>query len=221
MDNSNYSSSDSVYPMSQKIVIIDYGVGNLHSVYKKLVQLNAEVSICHSPKEVSSADKIILPGIGHFGKGIQNLKALSYIDVLHEEVIIRKKPILGICLGMQLMARCSQEAPEENGLAWFNNEVIRFQFQDTTHFKIPQIGWNHLRIIRENVLLKNISPGSEFYFCHSYHFDNLNSCTFLSETEYSYPFVSAIAQDHIFGVQFHPEKSYDQGITVFQNFLNF
>ena len=207
--------------MSQKIVIVDYGVGNLHSVYKKLSQLKVEVFISQSPKEIAGADKIILPGIGHFGKGMQNLKALSLIDSLHEEVIVVKKPILGICLGMQLMARCSQEAPGENGLAWLDNQVVRFHVEDTQRFKIPHIGWNQLVVRKENALVQNISPATEFYFCHSYHLDNRNSSMVLSDTEYGYPFVSAVAQDNIFGVQFHPEKSHDQGIRIFQNFLNF
>jgi len=207
--------------MPQKIAIIDYGVGNLHSVYKKLLQLKVDVFITNSPKEIAAADKLVLPGIGHFGKGMQNLKTLSLIDCLHEEVITNKKPILGICLGMQLMARCSQEAPEEKGLGWLDNQVVRFQVKDPLRFKIPHIGWNQLGIRKENALMQNISPSTEFYFCHSYHFGDINACSVLSETNYDYPFVSAVAQDNIFGVQFHPEKSHEQGIIVFQNFLNF
>jgi len=207
--------------MAQKIAIIDYGVGNLHSVYKKISQLKVEAFITNSPKEITAADKIILPGIGHFGKGMQNLKALSLIDPLHEEVIVGKKPILGICLGMQLMARCSQEAPEEKGLGWLDNQVVRFQMPDTLHFKIPHIGGNQLGLRKENVLMQSILPLTEFYFCHSYHFADSNAAIVVSDTEYGYPFVSAVAQEHIFGVQFHPEKSHQQGITILQNFLNF
>jgi len=206
--------------MSQKIVIVDYGVGNLHSVYKKLSQLKVEVFISQSPKEIAGDAKIILPGIGHFGKGIQNLKVLSLIDVLQEEVIVGKKPILGICLGMQLMGLGSQEAPEENGLGWLDTEVVRFHEKDTQHFKVPHIGWNQLRIRKESALTQNISSSAEFYFSHSYHLSDINSCIVLSETDYGYPFVSAVAQDNIFGVQFHPEKSHEQGIRFFKNFLN-
>jgi glutamine amidotransferase len=206
--------------MPQKIVIVDYGVGNLHSVYKKLLQLKVDVFISQSPKEIGAADKIILPGIGHFGKGMQNLKALSLIDVLHEEVIVDKKPILGICLGMQLMGLGSQEAPEENGLGWLDTEVVRFHERDPQHFKVPHIGWNQLTIRKESALTQNISSSAEFYFSHSYHLADINSCIVLSETDYGYPFVSAVVQDNIFGVQFHPEKSHDQGIRIFKNFLN-
>jgi imidazole glycerol-phosphate synthase subunit HisH len=125
--------------MSQKIAIVDYGVGNLYSVYKKLLQLKADVFISRSPKEIASADKIILPGVGHFKKGMDNLNALSLKDILNEEVLIRKKPVLGICLGMQLMAEASEEAPGEKGLGWLDNNVVRFHVADTLHFKIPHI----------------------------------------------------------------------------------
>lgn len=207
--------------MSQKIAIVDYGVGNLHSVYKKLLQLKVEALITNSPKTIAAADKIILPGIGHFGKGMQNLKALSLVETLQEEVLVGKKPVLGICLGMQLMAEHSEEAPEEKGLGWFQNEVVRFKMDDPLHFKIPHIGWNLLEKQKENLIMQTISATDEFYFCHSYHFADADPCAALSKTNYGYPFVSAVARDHIFGVQFHPEKSHDQGITILQNFLNF
>ncbi len=207
--------------MPQKIVIADYGAGNLHSVYKKLLQLKVEVFISNSPKEIVAADKIILPGVGHFGNGMRNLKALSFVDVLHEEVLVRKKPILGICLGMQLMAQSSEEAPEEKGLAWLDNKVVRFKVQDKVHFKIPHIGWNQVIVRKENELMHGVPPSADFYFTHSYHFADINSNMVLTETDYSYPFVSAVAQENIFGVQFHPEKSHDNGLIILHNFLNF
>ena len=206
--------------MSQKIAIVDYGVGNLHSVYKKLLQLKVDVFIANSPKEFARADKLILPGIGHFGKGMQNLKALSLINCLHEEVLTNKKPILGICLGMQLMGLGSEEAPEEKGLGWLDNQVVRFKMPDTLHFKIPHIGWNQLTIRTENALTKNISSSAEFFFSHSYHLADFDSGIVVSETDYGYPFTSAVSDNNIFGVQFHPEKSHDQGIQIFKNFLN-
>ena len=206
--------------MSQRIAIIDYGVGNLHSVYKKLLQLKVDVFITNSPKEIAGADKLILPGIGHFGKGMQNLKAFSLIDCLHEEVLTNKKPILGICLGMQLMGLGSEEAPEEKGLGWLDNQVVRFKMPDTLNFKIPHIGWNQLTIRKENALTKNISSSAEFFFSHSYHLADFSSCIVVSETDYGYPFTSAVSDNNISGVQFHPEKSHDQGIQIFKNFLN-
>jgi glutamine amidotransferase len=205
--------------MPQKLAIVDYGVGNLHSVYKKLLQLKTKVFITSSPQQISAADKIILPGIGHFGKAVQSLKALNLIDALNEHVIVCKKPVLGICLGMQLMGQASEEAPEEVGLGWFDQKVIRFHVPDTFQFKIPHIGWNQLNSKRENILLDHLSPSAAFYFSHSYHFSSPDCEEVLAHTDYGYPFVSAVAQDHIFGVQFHPEKSHNEGLAIFQNFL--
>jgi len=105
-------------------------------------------------------------------------------------------------------------------LGWLDTEVVRFHERDTQHFKVPHIGWNQLRIRKESALTQNISSSAEFYFSHSYHLANINSCIVLSETDYGYPFVSAAVQDNIFGVQFHPEKSHEQGIRIFKNFLN-
>ena len=153
--------------MPQKIAVIDYGVGNVHSVYKKLLHLGVDVLVTSLSEEIVSADKIILPGIGNFGKAMQNMRAHNLVQTLHEEVMVNKKPVLGICLGMQLMSKSSEEAPGETGLGWFDNEVVRFNVQDTQHFKIPHIGWNQLAIRKENILTKNLSPSAEFYFSHS------------------------------------------------------
>ena len=207
--------------MPQKLAIIDYGVGNLHSVYKKMQQLKADVFVTANPKEIRGADKIILPGIGNFGRGIQNLKSFELLDVLAEEVLVCKKPVLGICLGLQLMALSSEEAPEEKGLGWLDGTVVRFHASDTTHIRIPHIGWNQLDIKKENLLTQNLSTSAEFYFSHSYHLAGIEPSIVLAETMYGYPFVSAISKEHIFGVQFHPEKSHEQGIRIFENFLNF
>ena len=207
--------------MPQKLAIIDYGVGNLHSVYKKMQQLKADVFVTANPKEIRGADKIILPGIGNFGRGIQNLRNFNLVEVLNEEVLVCKKPVLGICLGLQLMAVSSEEAPEEKGLGWLEGTVVRFHVSDTTHIRIPHIGWNQLELKKENVLTQNLSISAEFYFSHSYHLAGLDASIVLAETMYGYPFVSAVSREHIFGVQFHPEKSHEQGIKIFENFLNF
>jgi glutamine amidotransferase len=206
--------------MAQKIVVVDYGIGNLHSVYKKLLQLKAEVLISQCQKTIANADKIILPGIGHFGKGMLNLKSLMLEDVLQEQVTVQKKPVLGICLGMQLMAKSSEEAPGEIGLGWLDNTVIRFHVPDPFRFKIPHIGWNQLRINKESGLLNGIMPSAAFYFSHSYHLGDADSSLVAAETEYGYPFVSAVEQENVFGVQFHPEKSHDEGLVIFQSFLD-
>lgn len=205
--------------MPQKVAIIDYGVGNLHSVYKRISQLNVDAVTTCSHREIAAADKIVLPGIGHFAKGMDNLRLLMLQDVLQEQVSIRKKPVLGICLGMQLMALSSEEAPGENGLGWLVDTVVRFHVPDAFHFKIPHIGWNQLKIKKENSLLAGITPSEGFYFSHSYHLAGTNCSLIAAETEYGYPFVSAVQQENIFGVQFHPEKSHDEGLAIFRNFL--
>lgn len=205
--------------MPNQIVIIDYGMGNLHSVKKKLMRLNVNVIISSNPKDIGSADKIILPGVGHFGKAMESLNALHLIDVLNEQVLIKKKPILGICLGMQLMANKSEEGNVQ-GLGWFDADVVKFKIEDTLKYKVPHTGWNQIEIVKESALMKNVPNMSEFYFVHSYHFETKNDNDILNETEYEDRFVSAIEKENIFGVQFHPEKSHDVGELLLKNFIN-
>jgi glutamine amidotransferase len=206
--------------MKQKIVIVDYGLGNLHSVYKKLLQLKADVAISNSPKEIAAADKIVLPGIGHFQKGMDHLESLQLIDPLNEAVLVSKKPVLGICLGMQLMGKRSEEAPGQKGLGWLEADTVRFRVADTIHFKVPHTGWNGIHARRHHTLLEGIAADAEFYFTHSYHLHVADPSLILTETNYEYSFVSAVNREHIFGVQFHPEKSHDAGMQLFRNFLN-
>jgi len=152
--------------MSQQIVIIDYGMGNIHSVKKKLLRLKADVIVSSNTNDILNATKIILPGVGHFGKAMSRLRELNLIDCLNEEVLINKKPILGICLGMQLMAKYSEEG-NTAGLGWFDAEVIRFNINDTLKHKVPHIGWNQIKQKKESILMRNIPDESEFYFLFS------------------------------------------------------
>ncbi|MGQ0829314.1 MAG: imidazole glycerol phosphate synthase subunit HisH, partial [Bacteroidota bacterium] len=202
-----------------KIVIIDYGMGNLNSVKRKLSQLKIDAVISSNPKDIRVADKIILPGVGHFKMAMENLKKINLIDALNEEVLIKNKPILGICLGMQLMATKSEEG-NANGLGWIDAEVVRFNVKDNLKYKIPHTGWNQIMISKESVLMENIPDLSEFYFVHSYHYKIKNKDDVLNETEFEYTFVSAIEKANIFGVQYHPEKSHDMGECLLRNFIN-
>lgn len=204
--------------MSPQIAIIDYGMGNLNSVRRKLYRLNANIIIASSYKDIEKADKIILPGVGHFGKAMENLNKLSLIESLNEHALTKKKPILGICLGMQLMATKSEEG-NSIGLNWFKGGVVRFKIKDKLNYKIPHTGWNQVAISKESELMKNIPDNSEFYFVHSYHFDTNEKKDVLNETEYEYTFISAIEKENIFGVQYHPEKSHDVGEILLKNFI--
>jgi glutamine amidotransferase len=201
------------------IIIIDYGMGNLQSVKKKLIRVGAEVKISSDPAVISKADKLILPGVGHFANGIKNLKEYGLWEVINNKVLVEKTPILGICLGMQLMAKHSEEGDAE-GLGWFDADVVKFKMKDRLKYKVPHIGWNNAEMNQESFLFNNIPKEAFFYFVHSYHIQCNNQKDILTTTEYEYPFTSSIQKDNIYGTQFHPEKSHDWGEKIIQNFIN-
>lgn len=201
------------------IAIIDYGMGNLGSVKRKLDRIGVQSRITSDTDEIISSSKIILPGVGYFSKAVSEIKKRGLWELLSEQVLIEKKPVLGICLGMQLMAKSSEEGYTE-GLGWFDASVIRFKIRDTRTYKVPHIGWNSIKLRKESSLFKEIGVESEFYFVHSYYVQCNRSEDVVSETDYEYCFTSAICKDNIFGVQFHPEKSHDAGETLLKNFIN-
>ena len=205
--------------MKQTLTIVDYRMGNLNSVKKKLDRLKTTVSITSNPKDIVKADKIILVGVGHFAKAMKNIKELDLLDALNEVVIVKKKPVLGICLGMQLMAKDSEEGKTE-GLGWLDANVRKMQVDDTLKFKIPHTGWNKIIQSKKSHLMKGIPESSEFYFVHSYYLKPNETSNTLNETEYSFKFTSAIEKDNIIGVQYHPEKSHDVGEVLLKNFIS-
>jgi glutamine amidotransferase len=201
-----------------KVIIIDYGMGNLHSVKKKLKRIGLTAEISSNPDVIAHAKKLILPGVGHFSKAIQNLKALHLYDALNEAVLVKKTPILGICLGLQLMARHSEEGNEE-GFGWFDADVVHFNITNQLKYKVPHMGWNCVKSEKQSILFDGITESQEFYFVHSYHIRTNNNEDVLATTDYEYRFVSALEKDNIFGVQFHPEKSHEVGEKMLTNFL--
>jgi glutamine amidotransferase len=205
--------------MKKTLAIVDYGMGNLNSVKKKLDRLKTTASITSNPKDIIKADKIILVGVGHFAKAMKNIKELNLLDTLNEVAIIKKKPVLGICLGMQLMANDSEEGNSE-GLGWLDANVRKMQVDDTLRFKIPHTGWNKITQSKKSHLMKGIPESSEFYFVHSYHLMSNETSNILNETEYCFKFISAIEKNNIFGVQYHPEKSHDIGEVLLKNFIS-
>ena len=203
-----------------KIVIVNYGMGNLSSVSKKLKRIGAEVLISSDKSEIQNAQKLILPGVGHFTKAVENIKHSGLWDVLNDRVLKDKIPILGICLGMQLMAKYSEEGNCE-GFGWFDAEVVKFNIKDQLKNKVPHMGWNKVVANKSSILFDGISKSQEFYFVHSYHIKSNEPTDILATTDYEYPFVSALEKENIFGVQFHPEKSHDAGEKLLANFLKF
>lgn len=199
-------------------LILDYKMGNLHTLGMRLKDIGANYSVSDKPEDIAKADKIILPGVGHFGKAMEHLKKLNLIDNLNEAVLIHKKPILGICLGMQLMAKYSEEGDTE-GLGWFDAEVKRMSPLNKTNHKIPHIGWNSIKAAKENPILAGLDESSRYYFVQAYHLVAANREDILATTLYESPFTSAIHREQMYGVQFHPEKSHDQGLQMIENFI--
>jgi len=203
-----------------KIIIIDYGLGNLGSIRNMLKKIGAEGAISSNVSDIERAEKLILPGVGNFDQGMRNLEALGLVPVLENKVIQKKTPILGICLGMQLFARKSEEG-KSTGLGWIDAEVVRFKFDDKErHLKIPHMGWNLVEIRQKNPLFEEMYPEPRFYFVHSYYVICKNESDILTKTFHGYEFVSAIKKENIYGVQFHPEKSHKFGMKLLDNFVN-
>jgi glutamine amidotransferase len=206
--------------MSKEILVVNYGMGNLYSIRKVTERLGFTCNISDSPDEILNARQIILPGVGHFGKAMQNLEAAGLTNALHEAVIVKKTPVLGICLGMQLMAAYSEEG-DAAGLGWFDANVMKFRITNKDMYKVPHMGWNTLTHEKPpSPLLQGIELRDEFYFVHSYHISTSVQDDVTTKTPYEYLFVSAIEKENIFGVQFHPEKSHTAGEKMLRNFLN-
>lgn len=199
------------------LAVIDYGAGNLQSVLHALHHLNAEhIQLVRDPKDLKGATKIILPGVGAFGQGMEQLRRQDLISPL-KDAIQQGIPYLGICLGMQFLFETSDEMGTHEGLGIIGGHVQRFPHDQRR--KVPHMGWNQIKINHPSALLAGINDDDYFYFVHSYYCMPSNPSDLLLSTDYGLNFASAVAHDNVYGVQFHPEKSQQNGLTILSNFL--
>ena len=199
------------------IVIVDYGMGNIHSLSRIFNSLKLPVVLSHKAKDIEAASHVILPGVGHFGRAMDELKRLDLIDSLNQAAIGDKKPILGICLGMQLMTASSEEGNTE-GLAWFSCKTTKITVENPFQFKVPHLGWNTLHTTKAHAIFQGVPSQSEMYFVHAYAVDKADDEQVLCTTTYEKEFVSGLISENILGVQFHPEKSHAIGQRILANF---
>lgn len=201
-----------------RIAIVDYGLCNLDSIARAVEECGGRPFITDDPLELAGTDRIILPGVGAFVDAMSNLREKRLDAAMGERVVGDGVPFLGICLGMHLMARRGHEGRGADGLGWIDGEVRRLE-PTAPDERIPHVGWNEVEPIAGAPLFDGIAPGSDFYFVHSFHLDCADPDQVQGRTPYCDGFVSAVAKDNIFGVQFHPEKSQRTGFRLLTNFL--
>lgn len=204
----------------KKTAIIDYGMGNLDSVFRAVELNEGSPFIAQKPGDLENATHIIIPGVGAYSAGIKNLSESGLISSIKNKAEKEKIPILGICLGMQLLSEVGYEGGKTEGLGLINGEVKLLKSQNKNE-RIPHVGWNEIVYNQDAALFDDIPSGKDFYFVHSYHFVCQDRGNILSTTPYCDSFVSAVIKENIFGVQFHPEKSQKYGLKLIKNFLNF
>jgi glutamine amidotransferase len=208
-----------------KVAIVDCGSGNLRSAAKAFEraaaenQISAKVEVTNAPDAIAAADRVVLPGVGAFADCRRGLAAVPGLDVaLHEAVMVRARPFLGICVGMQLMAERGREFETVEGLGWISGEVVAIEPRDPV-MKIPHMGWNELEPRAAHPLLAGLGAGAHAYFVHSYHFRLAEPADLVAVTDYGGPLAAIIGRDNIAGTQFHPEKSQETGLRLIGNFL--
>ena len=199
------------------IVVVDYGQGNIGSVLNILKKVNAEAAYSSDPEVLKQATKLILPGVGAFDACMQSLRSSGLIPLLEERVLGCKTPLLGICVGMQMLSRGSEEGAEA-GLGWIAAHTRKFVAPQGTRLRIPHMGWNAVRVTKTTALFAGLENEARFYFVHSYHVDCDDRGDIAGLSEYGSAFTSAIVRDNVAGVQFHPEKSHKFGVRLISNF---
>ena len=208
--------------MKKKITIVDYGSGNLLSVQQSfikvinLMNLDAEIHISNNPENLKLSSHVVLPGQGAFKTCMNGIKKIPGMeDQLNEFVKVKQRPFFGICVGMQLLAENSQENGNHQGLGWIGGTIKKLPSDD---IKLPHMGWNSVKIVNKNSQIK--PEENDYYFVHSYYFDCTNSEDIVAETKYGINFPSIVNKENVYGCQFHPEKSSDQGLKIIKDFIN-
>ena len=206
-----------------KVIIVDYSSGNISSVinsFKEVAQDKATIEVTSDLNKIKASDKIVLPGQGSFKSCVDALNKISGLnDTLNEFVIANKKPILGICVGLQMFADVGYEETETNGLGWISGKVLKIDNQNGK-FKLPHIGWNQINILKDSKIFKEVENNSHMYFVHSYEFVPNDKKVISATTDYSSNIVCSVEKENIFGTQFHPEKSDKTGLKIIDNFIN-
>lgn len=199
------------------IIIIDYGLGNLGSILNMMKKIGAKAAISSDPEVIGQADRLILPGVGAFDRGMEHLNERGLVPVLNRKALSDRVPVLGICLGCQLITKRSEEGTLP-GLGWIDAETVRFRFDSVHgHLKIPHMGWNVARMCGQDPLVAGLDGEQRYYFVHSYHLACNDEGDALMKTSYGYEFVSAVKRGNVTGVQFHPEKSHRFGMQLLKN----
>lgn len=198
------------------IAIIDYDAGNIKSVEKALLALGEEVIVTSDARQILEADGVILPGVGAFGDAMKKLKDYGLVEVIHQ-VVEKKTPFLGICLGLQLLFESSEESPGVKGLGILEGQIVRIP--DGEGIKVPHIGWNSLTYPNKGRLFEGIAENSYVYFVHSYYLRAKEDSIVTAATEYGTYIHASVEKDNVFACQFHPEKSSDVGLTILKNFI--
>ena len=202
------------------VAVIDYGLGNLTSVAGAVEKLGHEVIVTDDHGKLAAANRLILPGVGAFGDGMENLRRRGLVELLTRLVGKEKRPILGICLGFQLLAEESEEFGLHKGLRWVQGRVRRLAPKDSS-LRIPHVGWNGLTQKAASILFQGVAPDSLFYYVHSYVLDSCNPDDVIGVCEYGEQFSAALQTGNIYGTQFHPEKSQSAGLKILDNFLKY
>lgn len=200
------------------IVIVDYKMGNPASIINMLKKIGYGSVLSSDHSSILDADKLILPGVGSFDQAVRNINELNLRDVLNEKVIVQKTPILGICLGMQLITKTSEEGALK-GFGWIDSYCKKFYFSDKISHKVPHMGWNTIQLLQEHSLFNELSNDPRFYFVHSYYVVCSDTTNVLTLTNHGFDFASSIVSGNVLGVQFHPEKSHKFGLKIMKNFV--